>query len=129
MSEDKTAEALHLPSFEERLLSGLDAVSSRLAALEKRVGEIDADTKPNWERLHRDVAQFHTEMTASFGNLIRKLDVVNKELFQVKADQQGVETRLEKIVRSAPRNHRSKPRILASRRKQFPQCPHMACQS
>jgi hypothetical protein len=97
VSEDKTAETLHLPSFEDRVLALLEAVSSRIATLEKRVGEIDADTKPNWERLHRDFAGFHTEMTASFGNLVRKLDVVNKELFQLKADQEGVETRLEKI--------------------------------
>jgi len=94
MSEDKT---LHLPSAEERILARFDAIDSRLTLLEKRISEIDAETKPNWERLHGDFTQLHNEMTASFGNLGRKLDVMNKELFQVKANQEGIETRLEKL--------------------------------
>jgi hypothetical protein len=97
MSEDKTAKTLPLPSFEASVLVQLETISSRLASLEMRVGKIEADTKPNWEGLHRDFSQLHKEMNESFGNLTRKLDVMNRELFQVKADQQGLETRLDKM--------------------------------
>jgi tetrahydromethanopterin S-methyltransferase subunit G len=108
MSEDKT---LHLPSsFEGRVLAQLEEISIRLAALETRVGKIEAETKPNWERLHSDFTQFHADMKASFGNLDRKLDVVNKEMFQAKADQKGVELRLDKIEAEAH------PQIIAQER-------------
>jgi hypothetical protein len=102
VSEDKTAETLHLPSFEERVLDQLGAVSSRLASLEKRVGEIDMETKPNWERLHRDFSDLHTDVKTIFGNFDRKLDVINSEVLQLKADQKGLERRVVRIE-SEPR--------------------------
>lgn len=98
MSEDKTR---HLPSFEERVLDELGALSSRLVALETRIGEIDSETKPNWERLHRDFSDLHTDVKSIFGNFDRKLDVINREVLQLKADQQGMEGRVEKLESAA----------------------------
>jgi hypothetical protein len=104
MSEDKTSETLRLPSFQQRILTELETISSRLASVEKRAAQADLETKPNWERLQKDVTQIHadfvqlnTDMKVSFANLDRKLDVMNKEMFQVKADLNGVETRLTRI--------------------------------
>lgn len=94
MSEDKT---LHLPSFEERVLGQLDTLSLRLAALETRISEIDRETKPNWERLHKDFSDLHAGVKTIFGNFDRKLDVINKEMLQLKADQKEAEARIEKI--------------------------------
>lgn len=106
MSEDTT---LHLPSFEHKILAELEIISSRLATVEKRAAQTDLETKPNWERLQKDLAQIHsafvqlnTDMKVSFGNLDRKLDVINKEMFQVKADQAGLEARLRKIELENP---------------------------
>ena len=117
MSEDKTAETLHLPSFEQKILGELETISSRLATVEKRAAQTDLETKPNWERLQKDVAQIHsdfvqlnTDMKASFGNLDRKLDVMNKEMLQVKADQAGIEARLKKIELEA------RPQIIVQER-------------
>src|SRR6266550_760352 len=98
MSEDKTQ---LLGSFQGQVLTRLDDIGARLTALEKRVGEIDATTKPNWDRLHADFAQLHTSMTASFGNIGRKLDVMNREFFQMKADQDDIKTRLDKVESEA----------------------------
>jgi hypothetical protein len=101
MSNDQTAETLRLSSFEERVLAQLNDLSVRIATLQKRIAEIDAETKPNWERIHKDFLQLHKDMKASFAGLDRKFDVMNKELFQIKADQVGIETRLEKIESEA----------------------------
>jgi|SRR6266850_4835365 len=98
MSEDKTS---HLPSFEEKVLGQLDALSSRLAVLEIRIVESDRETKPNWERLHRDFSELHADVKAIFGNFDRKLDVINREVLQLKADQRGVENRVEKLESAA----------------------------
>lgn len=97
MSEDKTAKTLHLPSFEEKVLAQLDDVSSRLALLEKRSAERDAETKPNWERLLKDFQEMNTSFSTYFKNFDRKLDVINSEMLQLKADQKGVESRVDKI--------------------------------
>ncbi|HWN11632.1 MAG TPA: hypothetical protein VNO50_20560 [Pyrinomonadaceae bacterium] len=97
MNEDKTAETLHLPSFEERVLAKLDEVSLRLAVLEKRSAERDAETKPNWDRLLKEFQDMNTSFSKYFKNFDRKLDVMNSEMLQMKADQKGAETRLDKI--------------------------------
>jgi len=97
MSEDKTAETLHLPSFEEKVLVRLDVVSSRLGALEKRQADRDYETKPIWERVLKEFSEMRTEVNAHLTNFDRKLDVVNKEMLQLKADQRGIESRVTKL--------------------------------
>jgi len=101
MSEDKTR---HLPSFEERVLAQLDNIDSRLAALEQRGAERDLETKPNWERLHKEFGEIrgqfgemHTDVNTYLAMFDRKLDVINKEMLKLKADQLGIEGRVDKI--------------------------------
>ncbi|HEX8846115.1 MAG TPA: hypothetical protein VF791_15800 [Pyrinomonadaceae bacterium] len=92
MSEDPTR---HL--FEEKVLARLDAIDSRLASLEKRAHKRDFETKPIWENLLNAFTKMQAEVDAHLTNFDRKLDVVNKELLQVKADHSGLEKRLEKV--------------------------------
>jgi uncharacterized coiled-coil protein SlyX len=96
MSED-TAETLQLPSFEEKVLAQLDAINARISSLEQRVAKQDYDTKPIWERVLREFSEMRTEVNTHLTNFDRKLDVVNKEMLQLKADQTGLESRLSKI--------------------------------
>jgi len=104
MSEDKTAETLPLPSFEASVLAQLENIATRLAALEKLRVERDLETKPNWERLHKEFgetrtefSQMHRDVNTYLAMFDRKLDVINKELLKIKADQLGIESRVDKI--------------------------------
>ena len=100
---DENQDTLHLPSFEEKVLAQLGSLDSRLASLEKREEERDYDTKPIWNRVLTELSDLNTKVTdldtkvteldKHMGNFDRKLDIMNKELLQVKADQRGLEMR------------------------------------
>jgi predicted nucleic acid-binding Zn-ribbon protein len=88
MSEDPTR---HL--FEDKVLARLDAIDARLTVLEKKSSERDYETRPIWERVLNEITQINT----SLANLDRKLDVMNKELLQLKADNAGLTDRMNKL--------------------------------
>jgi predicted nucleic acid-binding Zn-ribbon protein len=128
---DETPDTLHLPSFEEKVLSQLESLDGRLASLEKREEERAYDTKPIWNRvlteltevktdvselktdvsglkadvsgLKADISGLKTDMSGlktevselheHMRSFDRKLDIVNKDLLQVKADLYGREMR------------------------------------
>jgi len=106
---DENQDTLHLPSFEEKVLAQLGSLDSRLASLEKREEERDYDTKPIWNRVLTELSDLNTKVTdldtkvteldtkvtdldtkvteldKHMGNFDRKLDIMNKELLQVKS--------------------------------------------
>jgi predicted nucleic acid-binding Zn-ribbon protein len=107
---DETPDTLHLPSFEEKVLSQLESLDGRLASLEKRDEERAYDPKPIWNRVlteltevKTDVSELKTDMSGlktevselheHMRSFDRKLDIVNKDLLQVKADLYGREMR------------------------------------
>ena len=114
---DENQDTLHLPSFEEKVLAQLGSLDSRLASLAKREEERDYDTKPIWNRVLTELSDLNTKVTdldtkvtgldtkvteldtkvteldKHMGNFDRKLDIMNKELLRVKADQRGLEMR------------------------------------
>lgn len=92
MSDDK-AESRHLPSFEERVLVRLDAIETAVTALQKKEAVREYDTKPMWEHLIKAFNQMRTDVNTRFDSFDRKLDVINKEVLQLKADQLGFENR------------------------------------
>lgn len=98
MSEDATAETLELP-FKEQVLKRLDTLGVRLSSLERLIAEREFDTKPMWENLLKQFADMREDVNNHLGNFDRKLDVVNKELLQVKADQSNVVDRVSKLER------------------------------
>jgi hypothetical protein len=90
MSDEETKIINDPRSFQERVLAELEALDSRLAAIEKR----DTETASGLVREFKDLsATFKT----CFANLDGKLDVVNSELLQVKVDQRAVEKRVRNI--------------------------------
>lgn len=100
---DETPDTLHLPSFEEKVLAQLESVNGRLASLEgrlasleKREEERDYDTKPIWNRVLTEISELRTEvseLSKHMRSFDRKLEIMNKELLQVKADQRDLEMR------------------------------------
>ena len=100
MSEDKTAETPDPRSFEERVFARFDTLDARLANVEARLEKLEAksyDTKPIWERALAEIQETRAEMIERFDNLGRKIDVLNKDMLQLRADQVRVETRVEKL--------------------------------
>ena len=77
MSEDKTQ---HLPSFQTQVLTKLEEVSTRLSALEARVSHAE-QSKPALDQLGKDLNKHNAEIKSLLGDISRKLDIVNKDIF------------------------------------------------
>jgi chromosome segregation ATPase len=103
MSEETTQNMPDGNSFEERVfarfdaiemrLQALDAIDARLQALEDQAERRALETKPIWERTLAEIL----ELRQSVSNVERKIDVLSRDIVQVRADQAHVESRLEKL--------------------------------
>ena len=106
MSEDRTADT-DGRSFEERVFarfdamdSRLDKIDSRLTTLEDKVDQRLKETRPIWEqvlsRLDK-VGERLSEVNEGLDNVTRKFDVVWKDILVVRADQNRLDNRLDKL--------------------------------
>jgi len=93
VSEEKTREQTDPRSFEERVFARFDAIDARLKALEDQAERQAMDTKPIWERALSAIM----EIGARLERVERKLDVLGKDMLTLRADQVGIETRLDKL--------------------------------
>ena len=80
-------------SFEARVFARFDAIDERLQALEAQAERRALETKPIWERALAEIL----ELRQSLSNVERKIDVLSRDIVQVRADQAHVESRLEKL--------------------------------
>jgi BMFP domain-containing protein YqiC len=80
-------------SFEQEVLARLDAIDGRLRALEEQSERRAMETKPIWERALAEIL----EVKQSLGNVERKIDVLSRDIIQVRADQTYLEGRIEKL--------------------------------
>jgi len=72
----------------------LDRVDARLDGLDIRMHALEAralDTKPIWERAPTEIL----EVKKGVEDLNRKIDVINQDVLQVRADQRRVEKRMD----------------------------------
>ena len=125
MSEDTTRNFSENRSFEERVFARFDAMEARfearligidarldrvearldrietqLAGIENRVAALEAralDSKPIWERALAEIL----EVKQGAEDLNRKIDVLNQDVLQVRADQRRVEKRMN-VLESGP---------------------------
>jgi outer membrane murein-binding lipoprotein Lpp len=117
MSEERTRDFPDNRSFEERVFARFDAMDRRLGAMESRfdarfdaldsrvqsldlrVQALEAkalDTKPIWERALAEIL----EVKQGVQDLNRKIDVLNQDVLQVRADQRGVGKRMDALESS-----------------------------
>lgn len=87
-------------SFEERVFLRFDLIDARFDAIERRLEALETqaekralEAKPIFERALAEIL----EIRASVSNVERKLDVLSRDIIQVRADQTHAETRLEKL--------------------------------
>ncbi len=107
MSEESTHNISDGRSFEERVFARFDAmdarfdamdvrfdaVEERLQALESQAERRALETKPIWERALSEIL----ELKQGLSNVERKIDVLSRDIIQVRADQVRVESRMEKL--------------------------------
>ena len=93
MSEETTHNMPDGRSFEERVFARFDAIDARLQVLEAQAERRELETKPIWERALAEIL----ELKQSLSNVERKIDVLSRDIVQVRADQAHVESRLEKL--------------------------------
>ena len=121
MSEERTRDFPDNRSFEERVFVRFDAMEarfeSRFSAMEARFDSMEArfdsrfdvldsrvqaleskalDTKPIWERALAEIL----EVKQGVQDLNRKIDVLNQDVLQVRADQRGVGKRMDALESS-----------------------------
>jgi|SRR5882724_4072329 len=83
-------------AMEMRFDARFDRVEARLDGLDIRVQALEAralDTKPIWERALTEIL----EVKKGVEDLNRKIDVLNQDVLQVRADQRRVEKRMDAL--------------------------------
>ena len=87
-------------SFEERVFARLDSIDARLQSLENQAERRALETKPIWERALAEILEVKERLGALeqvSNQMVRKIDVLGKDMLTLRADQTGVENRLDKL--------------------------------
>src|SRR5438270_12332142 len=93
MSEEPTQNMQDGRSFEERVFARFDSIDVRLEALESQAERRALETKPIWERALAEIL----ELRRSLENVERKIDVLSRDIVQVRADQSHADARLTRL--------------------------------
>jgi hypothetical protein len=100
MSEENTQNMPGERSFEERVFARFDALDARFDGFDERLQALETqaerramETRPIWERALAEIL----ELRESFANVERKIDVLSRDIVQVRADQVRVESRLQNL--------------------------------
>ncbi len=96
MSEELTKNMPDGRSFEERVFARFDDLDARLQTLETQAERRALETKPIWERALAEIL----EVREGVANVERKIDVLSRDIVQVRADQTRVENRIDKLESS-----------------------------
>ncbi len=100
MSEETTQNMPDGPSFEERIFARLDSIDARLQSLENQAERRALETKPIWERALAEILEVKERLGVLeqlSNQMMRKIDVLSKDMLTLRADQTEVENRLDKL--------------------------------
>jgi hypothetical protein len=100
MNEEATQNMPDGRSFEERVFARLDSIDARLQSLENQGERRALETKPIWERALAEIIEVKERLGALeqvSNQMVRKIDVLGKDMLTLRADQIGVEHRLDKL--------------------------------
>jgi chromosome segregation ATPase len=100
MSEEITQNIPDGRSFEERIFARLDAIDGRLQALENQAERRALETKPIWERALAEILEVKERLTSLeqlSTQMMRKIDVLGKDMLTLRADQTSIEDRLDRL--------------------------------
>jgi chromosome segregation ATPase len=100
MSEETTQNMPDGRTFEERVFARFDAIDARLQALESQAEQRALETKPIWERALAGILEVKERLNTLeqlSSQVVRKIDVLSKDMLTLRADQTGIEDRLDKL--------------------------------
>lgn len=107
MSEELTQNISDGGSFEERVFARFDALDAHLQAFDVRLQTLEVqaerralETKPIWERALAEIIEVKERLGALeqlSHQMVRKIDVLSKDMLTLRADQAGIEDRLDKL--------------------------------
>ncbi len=100
MSEEITQNTPDSGSFEERVFARLDSIDARLQSLENQAERRALETKLIWERALAGILEIKEGLGALeqlSNQTVRKIDVLDRAMLILRADQTGVENRLDKL--------------------------------
>jgi chromosome segregation ATPase len=107
MSEEVTQNMPDGHSFEERVFARFDALDARMQTLEARLQSLEdqaerraLETKPIWERALAEIVEVKERLNSLeqlSTQTLRKIDVLSKDMLTLRADQAGIEDRLDKL--------------------------------
>jgi hypothetical protein len=100
MSEESTQNIPDGRSFEVRVFARLDSIDARLQSLENQAERRALETKPIWERALAEILEVKERLGSLeklSNQIVRKIDVLGRDMLTLRADQTGVETRLDKL--------------------------------
>ena len=100
MSEETTQNMPDGRSFEASVFAGLDSIDARLQSLENQAERRALETKPIWERALAEILEVKERLGSLeqvSNQIVRKIDVLGKDMLTLRADQTGVENRLDKL--------------------------------
>ena len=100
MSEEITHNLPDGLSFEERVFARFDAIDARLQTLENQAQQRALETKPIWERALAEIIEVKERLSSLeqlSTQMMRKVDVLSKDMLTLRADQTGIEDRLDKL--------------------------------
>ena len=93
--------------FEERVLTLLDSMNTRLKILEEQSERRAMDTKPIWERTLAEIGEVKDELREvkdevrevkdKVSNLERKFEIVTLDMMQLRGDQRRLDDRMDKL--------------------------------
>jgi hypothetical protein len=92
MVEDET-KSLNNPALLKQIFVKLEAIDARLQLVEAKIDRRSFDTKPIWERALAEIMEVNQRVTT----IDRKMDVLGKDMLNLRADHLGVEDRLRKL--------------------------------
>src|SRR6266850_1304948 len=104
MSEEHTQDFDRSRSFEERIFVRFDSMEAhfnrrfdsldeRVEALETKVEKRALETKPIWERALAEIL----EVKQGLEDVVRKIDILSRDIVKVRADQLRLDDRLDKV--------------------------------
>jgi hypothetical protein len=100
MSEEPTKDIPDGRSFEERVFARFDSIDARLQSFDSRLEALETqaerralETKPIWERALAEILG----LRRSVENVERKIDVLSRDIVQVRADQSHADARLARL--------------------------------
>ncbi len=100
MSEDRTQDYDGRRSFEERVFARFDAIDARLNDVDTRLQKLEArqyDTKPIWENALTEIKELRAEMNERFDDVEGKIDVLSRDMLQLRSDQGRLQRRVDEI--------------------------------